>query len=382
MHGSFDILARSEDDHLIAKLRHFLLSPVHHRPHYHHHQQQQQRMMLETNKATEPRRLPLLQAFRCHRAANVLWSAWSSPMMPPSPPLQLLALYRTQIWMSLVSSSLMGADISAASASNVFQTASPRGSRDQQSFDGRPAATQRPAACGGRYTAYDQPLTRSTTDVALVGDDVVRPRNTLVNWLLDSQSRSSTSTSATTAAAKSTATSSASAFDAARRHLEQVQQYRHCCTDIAGDVGRNDIRQRHAHDVVHDGRPTMSGAAVDVRVGDYFCRLCFKRYATSGAMKMHTRTHTRPCRCSVCGKAFSRPWLLQGHIRTHTGERPFACSLCQRAFADRSNLRAHLQTHAAVKKYACSRCGKTFSRMSLLAKHGDGAACARRVPPS
>ncbi|XP_059905221.1 snail family zinc finger 1b [Gadus macrocephalus] len=110
----------------------------------------------------------------------------------------------------------------------------------------------------------------------------------------------------------------------------------------------------------------------------FHCKHCPKEYTSLGALKMHIRSHTLPCVCPTCGKAFSRPWLLRGHIRTHTGERPFSCQHCSRAFADRSNLRAHLQTHSEVKKYMCATCSRTFSRMSLLHKHTASGCCPAR----
>ncbi|KAG5840957.1 hypothetical protein ANANG_G00194420 [Anguilla anguilla] len=95
-------------------------------------------------------------------------------------------------------------------------------------------------------------------------------------------------------------------------------------------------------------------------------------------MSYHVRSHDgsvgKPYVCQSCGKGFSRPDHLNGHIKqVHTSERPHKCQICNASFATRDRLRSHLACHE--DKIPCQVCGKFLRAAYMtdhLKKHSEG----------
>ncbi|XP_068183639.1 zinc finger protein 45-like isoform X2 [Antennarius striatus] len=120
------------------------------------------------------------------------------------------------------------------------------------------------------------------------------------------------------------------------------------------------------------------------------CDVCGKAYTCVSVLKTHRATHfDKTFVCDECGKSFYHACHLTRHKAAHGGVRPHRCVTCGKGFAQAANLRSHQATHGGGERQLCSVCGKRFRCLKnhLISKHshdlpagelpcgGAGVAC-------
>ena len=76
--------------------------------------------------------------------------------------------------------------------------------------------------------------------------------------------------------------------------------------------------------------------------------------------------------CPTCHKSFTTRYSLNSHISIHSDSKPYECphADCGKCFRTKSALNTHISlTHSSVKEHVCSVCGKSYSKLWLLRQH-------------
>ncbi|XP_058453073.1 zinc finger protein ZFP2-like [Malaya genurostris] len=74
------------------------------------------------------------------------------------------------------------------------------------------------------------------------------------------------------------------------------------------------------------------------------CDVCYKQFTRARSLKVHCQVHisgNKLFKCDKCSRSFTRKEQLIIHDRTHTGSRPFVCEFCSEQFIKATDLKRH-----------------------------------------
>lgn len=122
-------------------------------------------------------------------------------------------------------------------------------------------------------------------------------------------------------------------------------------------------------------RSASSSRTSSPRPKIYICTFpgCTKAYSRPSLLDQHMRTHYgyKPFKCDVCAESFTRKDHLERHMLKHTADedKPFHCSICGKGVNSKQHLKRHEKTH--FKSFVCSYdgCGEAFYKHQSLKAH-------------
>ncbi|EDW72945.1 uncharacterized protein Dwil_GK16907 [Drosophila willistoni] len=94
--------------------------------------------------------------------------------------------------------------------------------------------------------------------------------------------------------------------------------------------------------------PAQSGDPFSKKEGQHICPDCGKGFNHIGNMKLHYKVvhlKVKDFCCRFCPKRFAKKHYLREHEYIHTGERPYECKVCGNRFRQECVLKIHMKVH-------------------------------------